>query len=610
MEGLPSYWLPAFLRFCEQITITSKEDGRISLSNPYLVQRTFLSEVNGGLEQGIHHFVALKARQLGVSTILLALDIFWLYMFEGMQGALIFDTAKNLLVARRLITEMLASLPPEWSVPVRSHNREELVLANGSTLQYMSAGRNSKLGISRAINYCHASEIGNWEDQEGIENLKAALAQENPHRLYIFESTAFGFNTFYDMCKDAKESSVQKFIFLGWYLKEIYRIKRDTEEFARWWGAEPQLSEEEAVVQAIVQEQYGFVITPEQWAWYRRESFGVGEQLLKQKYPSHEEEAFQATGTSFFALKRVTADMAFLHKAGVRAGYQGYRYHLGNRFTSLKIEQVGTVEEVQLRVWEQPRKNASYVIGVDVAYGRDEEADRSCVSVWRCYSDKLVQVAEYNTPDPETRQVAWVLAHLAGCYRGSMVNLEITGPGADVMSELKYLKEQIQFGHLRETSQAISPEWALDQMRWFLYSRPDSVGPNYAYNWKTSSENKQYMLNRFRNDYGTEDVLIRSIPLLSEMQTFVQDGFTLHAKGRNKDDRVMAAGLAHFAWCEWVRSPLMAGIGNTYLQVTEREANEDKGGVPIISWIVPQMLANYEADKQAEADRIRRLTEV
>ena len=39
--------------------------------------------------------VVLKARQLGISTLSLALDIFWCWMFPGTQGVLICDTEGN-----------------------------------------------------------------------------------------------------------------------------------------------------------------------------------------------------------------------------------------------------------------------------------------------------------------------------------------------------------------------------------------------------------------------------------------------------------------------------------------------------------------------------------
>lgn len=600
-------WLPAFLRFISLIRITSKEAEEPVPIIPYEAQKRFLRDLTDGLEADIHHFVVLKARQLGISTILLALDIFWLYMHPGLQGALIFDTSDNKEAARQTLTEMLESLPEAYQIEVVKHNRHGLVLANGSRLQYMSAGKNknSGLGRSRALNFVHASECSSWGDQKGLDSLLRALAEVNPNRLYIFESTALGFNLFFDMCEKAKQDTTKRFTFIGWWGKELYSIPPGP-EFDRWWGTHPLLTDEEEAVQRAVVEQYDYEITPAQWAYYRRfmdEAEDVGSAL--EEMPSTEQEAFQATGNSFFSLKRVTTDMELIAKLGV--AYKGYRYYLGNTFLSMRTEETNIPDDVELKVWEEPVKEGKYVLGVDPAYGRDEDKDRSVISVWRCYADKVVQVAEYTTPMPTTRECAWVMAHLAGCYRDCVINLEVTGPGGEVQMELNHLRQQIALSHLREElAPSLNPGWALDQARWFLYHRPDSMGPGYMFNWKTSFENKSRLLNRMRDSYDTEQLIIRSMPLLQEMTTFVQDGGKLKASGRNKDDRVMAASLASMAWVDWIRPSMMAN--NQTYEVEQRKHQEKSLKGAVIDWIIPNHFA--QAAKARNDAELRRMLEV
>jgi len=472
------------MHFISKIRITSKEATEPVPIVPYDAQTRFLEAMASGLQEDIHHFVCLKARQLGISTILLALDIFWLQMFPGLQGALIADTGDNKETFRETITEMLDSLPAGYKVKVRRHNRNALILANGSRLQYMSAGKagNTGLGRSRALNFVHATECSSWKDQVGLDSLRAALALENPNRLYIFESTALGFNLFYDIYEEAKDSGIQKAFFIGWWAKEIYRIREGTSEFDRWWNISPELTDEEATLTQEVMEEYGHQITPEQWAWFRRESFNKSQSSLHSEFPTTERLAWQSTGFPFFSMNRVNQDQVFIRNQ--RVTFNGYRYELGEKFLAMKCSPTTTLDDIELRVWEDPKPDGVYVMGVDPAYGRDEWKDRSVISVWRCYADKIVQVAEYATPWPETRHVAWVMAHLAGCYRNVIINLEITGPGGSVMQELNYLRQQMQYGKLKEIAADLNPEWALDQARWFLYHRVDSMGPGYMYNWK------------------------------------------------------------------------------------------------------------------------------
>ena len=91
----------AFLRFLNYVTIDSKETGPTTLGKTvYEAQRRALECIFAGLANDVHDFKILKSRQLGISTITEALDVFWLGMHEGCQGALIFDTSAHLEKAR------------------------------------------------------------------------------------------------------------------------------------------------------------------------------------------------------------------------------------------------------------------------------------------------------------------------------------------------------------------------------------------------------------------------------------------------------------------------------------------------------------------------------
>lgn len=620
--GPRTSWVPVFLEFLSKITIISKEEAVPGPITPYEAQYRFIGELCKGLDNDVRHFVLLKARQLGASTIMLALDIFWLYMHPGLQGALVTDDGDNLIIMRQTITQMLESLPPSFRVPIKSHNRTALVLLNGpkdargratigSRLQYMIAGTRknaqSGLGISRAINFVHATECSRWGNQSALETFIRALAQKHPHRLYIFESTARGFNVFYDMCKEAKESPSQHFAFIGWWAKEIYRLDKNSKEYAYWWGRHPHMTDDEAKKCAIVKEKYGHEINSEQIAYYRQESYNKSAGTMSSEMPWHEMEAFVATGSSYFSLQRVTDDMTVIHDAGVKMGFAGYRYELGKVFTDTRIKKVERVEDAQLRIWEEPKKGARYVIGVDVAEGKSQNADNSVISVWRCFADKVIQVAEFATSEPETRQVAWVLAHLAGCYRECIINVEINGPGALLMLEMRHLKQQMKYGELRKTAQDMQILNALDNARWFLYSRLESVGgASYVYNTRVTTKEKPLLCGLFRDTYNTEQALIRSVQLLSEMTTLIQDGDKIEASGRNKDDRVIAGALAVSAWANWVRQAMIVNQQTWAREMArEQQLAPEAPGQQVVNHIV----ANHFKRKEAERtqDHLRRI---
>jgi hypothetical protein len=592
-------WLPAFREFVKLFDVPSKEmvaPGKITL---YQAQEIFLEQVTTGMAQGTRYFVILKARQLGISTILMILDIFWLLINPGTQGAFIADTADNKDAFRQTITQLLESLPKGYKVPIKTHNRNELVFANGSRLAYLSAGKgkNSGLGRSRALNFIHATEASSWGDQKGIDSLKAAMSETNPNRLYIFESTALGYNVFYDLYNEAIEAAPrQKAFFIGWWAKHTYSFKRGSPEYQKWWLGRPLLDEEEQFTADKVKSEFGYEITDEQWAWRREKAAVRNAASLAEEFPSYPEEAWQSTGNSFFPIQRIQDDLLMINQ--LKPTFSGYKYVLGENFLNMKMVESDDVDGLDLRIWEKPRDSAKYIIGCDPSYGRNAEADRHCISVWRCYSDKVVQVAEYATNIPDTRQCAWVLAHLAGVYRDCMINLEVSGPGMAIMQEFNSLKQLLSWGHLKRLASELKVQDCLDQARWYLYHRPDSMGAGYAYNWQTNANNKLMILNGLRDKYGTEQAVVRSVHLLDEMLTTVQDGDSIEASGRNKDDRVMAAAFAVHGWNEWIRVGMMAE-NRTWARENGRDEDVDTlgGEDKVLRHIIPSFLSMRAAER-------------
>lgn len=571
-------WMELFYDFISNMTISSKE---LDSSKPvplmdalYTAQHRFLEEISEGLDRGVRDFKCLKSRQLGVSTISLALDVFWASVHDKLQGALITDTDGNRDKFRILIEQYIESLPRGLRVGIKQHNRNNLVLMNGSVIDYLVAGTRGKrgaLGTSRALNFMHATECSNWGSTDAdIANLQASLAEKHPHRLYLWESTARGYgNEWYDMCESAKaDNDVQKLFFLGWFLKEDYSFEEGSPEFKRWWDGKLSAEEEEA--QIDVMKESSWKITPGQWAWhrYQRTMKILDSDLMSQNYPTTAKEAFIMTGRSFFPLKRIAEDIRFIHET--QAPLKAFRYHMGENFLATELEELDATKEADLRIWEEPNPNGVYVMGIDPAFGRSDFKDKHAIEVYRCYADRLVQVAEYATDVPETYQITWVMAHLAGAYKNCILNLEVTGPGFAVMQELRHLRQLLDMGYLRGTASNMDLLDVFSAVKWYLYHRPDSMGAGYCYNWKTNQDNKLKILNQMRDNYTLRMLTVRSIPLLEEMERIVQDGAEIQAEGRAKDDRAFATALAVTAWIDWVRGGLIANQ-QTYARVTEEE---------------------------------------
>lgn len=544
--------LKQFYAFCSQLKIETKEQGLRRMDNLLGTQTYVMNEIATGLAEDIHFFVILKGRQLGITTISLALDLYWHFINDGLQGTLTTDTEENRDMFRSTLAMYMEGLPKEYRIPLVAHNRNQLSLKNRSRLFYQVAGLRAKgsLGRGKAITFLHGTETSSWGDEEGLASLLASLAQTNPNRLYIFESTARGFNMFHDMYVTAKRALNQRAIFCGWWRNEFYSADPTSNIYKVYWDGK--LTGEEKEWTRDIKKLYNFEITSRQLAWWRwMMSEGIKDDaLMYQEFPPTEDYAFIMTGTSFFSNSRCTDAM----KLAKKIDHDNYRYVMGVNFQDTEVksstEKMGT-----LKVWEEPVDTAYYVIGADPAYGSSDWADRFCIQVFRCYADGMEQVAEFASPEMNTYQFAWVIAHLAGAYKNSTVNLEVNGPGQAVINEMNNLKRQAVALGGKISKDLLD---VLGSMQNYIWRRNDTMGGlSNSIGFLTTAATKERMMNYMKDLFERGMLAIYSEDTIEEMKTIVRDGGSIQASGRNKDDRVIATALACVAFSEQVQPRLI-----------------------------------------------------
>ena len=544
--------LQQFYKFCSQLKIETKEEGLRKMDNLLGTQTYVMEQIASGLEEDIHFFVILKGRQLGITTISLALDLYWHFINNGLQGTLTTDTEENRDMFRSTLAMYMDGLPKEYKIPLIAHNRNQLSIKNRSRLFYQVAGLRAKgsLGRGKAITYLHGTETSSWGDEEGLASLLASLAEKNENRLYIFESTARGFNMFHDMYVTAKRARTQRAIFCGWWRNEFYSADPNSDIYKVYWDGK--LTPEEKEWTRDIKKLYNVEINSRQMAWWRWKLHeGIKDDaLMYQEFPPTEDYAFVMTGTSFFSNARCT-DAAKLSK---KISYDNYRYSMGANFEDTEVLK-STERMATLKVWEEPVDTAYYVIGADPAYGSSDWADRFCIQVFRCYADGMEQVAEFATSEMNTYQFAWVIAHLAGAYKNSTLNLEVNGPGQAVINELRNLKRQA-VAKGGQTGKDLMD--VLGSMQNYIWRRNDTMGGlSNSIGWLTTSATKERMLSYMKDYFERGMMAIYSMETIEEMKTIVRDGGSIEASGRNKDDRVIASALACAAYAEQVQPRLI-----------------------------------------------------
>ena len=545
--------LKHFYNFCSQLQIETKEQGLKKMGSLLGSQTYVMNEVKKGLDEGVHFFVILKGRQLGITTISLALDLYWHFTHPGLQGTLTTDTEENRDMFRSTLAMYMDGLPKEYRIPLVAHNRNQLSLKNRSRLFYQVAGLRAKgsLGRGKAITYLHGTETSSWGDEEGLASLLASLAETNPDRLYLFESTARGFNMFHDMYVTAKRARTQRAIFCGWWRNELYSLDPEGNTYKVYWDGK--LTGEEKEWVKDIKKLYDFEINSRQIAWWRWKLYeGIkDDSLMYQEFPPTEDYAFIMTGTSFFSNARCTDAVKALKKKHC----DFYRYSFGVNFQDTQVLK-STDRLASLKIWEEPVDTAYYVIGADPAYGSSDWADRFCIQVYRVYADGMEQVAAFATSEMNTYQFAWVIAHLAGAYKNSTLNLEVNGPGQAVINELKNLKRQAA-----NMGSALGKDLmdVYANMQNYIWRRNDTLGGmSNSIGWLTTSATKERMLTYMKDFFERGMMEINDMDTIEEMKTLVRNNGSIEASGRNKDDRVIASALAAAAFAEQVQPRLIA----------------------------------------------------
>lgn len=567
----------AFYQFLEAVVINSKETGgdtRLA-DRIYRAQAMFFDGVFDALAEDIHNIYVLKSRQLGLSTAIRPLLIFWAGMHEGLQGAMVYDTAFNTGRARREVVGIIKALPGHLHFPpIVEDNRDGIVLDGGSQILFMQAGiRNARsgggLGRSVGLNFAHCSEISSWVNDEGLTSFRQSLSDTYENRLYVWESTARGYNIWHKLWREAKSDDLgSRAMFFGWWAKDSQQIECGTADFARYGEERPTQTELKRI--RAVMEMYGWEITPEQLAWYRKKSDPTQEMedgdpedsLFTQEQAWTEEEAFQQTGASFFQSEKLSECAATI-SAGPKP--QSFRFIPGIDFVECEVFPARTKREVELRVWEEPASDSVYVIAGDPAFGHNENNNNSAAQVMRCFADGIDQVAEYASPLIDPHQFAWLLWTLVGYYgmkpgNRVMTICELNGPGEEVWRQYNSIPLLLQQGYLRSRARDKGIGDIFLNARNYVFARSDSmnqVGHNYQ--WVTSNQRKIQIMEACRNYLNNGILRVRSIEAIEEMKTITRDGDSIGAENHDRDDRTFALALGIRAWDEKLRRGLISG---------------------------------------------------
>lgn len=568
-------WRTVLTEFLRNFEIDSKELGRTKLK-PWGTQQYFLDQLALGMDEGIRFFIGGKGRQYGITTIMIPIDVLWALMHPGIEGAIIGHKPDVLEVCRAQINDMQTRLPEAYKVPLTTNNKDKLewTFRDGtkSTINLLVAGttgRRTDLAKGHGLSFIHGTECAEWGSEVAFNSLIASLAQRNPNRLYVFESTGESANNlFARLWRKSLDDPERKTIFIPWWTHDLYRLDRRGKLYAHYMPNDS-ISDDEAEMVNIAHD-WGHALGRDQLAWYRATCNRITTpEEVKKNYPTVWEDMFQLGGTAFIPHKPLSQARSI----ALNTAFTAYQIHVGADVSQMRIDNLGEaideddghVRGANLRVWQAPRPMGRYAIGVNP---QDTEGCVRSIQVLRCYADCVEQVAEFASDVVDVYQTAWIAAYLAGWYKFAWLNIELEHGGGACFRELANLRNQTALT-------GVAPE-ILGSMIFYVYNRVDSMhGASHTWHWRSNATNEQELFADFKGSFLAKRLIIRSVPLCEEMTTLTQDENSVGGDDGAEDSRTRSMCIAIRTWVDHIR---MSMLGEN--RTRQAEAQKDVNAAP------------------------------
>lgn len=500
--------------------------GKIAYLHLNRVQKRFVRACIAQLERtGRVRMVVLKARQQGLSTVISALQYWWLSQRKAQKGLVMAHEGESTTTLFDMYRRIHDNVPDIVRPSTKYSSRSELVFDKlDSGLRVATAGGR---GVARGetLTFAHLSEVAFWPPAFANTNFNGLVqAVPDDDGTFIFlESTAQGVTgKFYDMyvgaCRTDHDWNGYEVFFSAWFESDEYRETAPA-DFQR-------TPEEEELIKQFYDEG---LTSNDQLYWRRKKVATNGLDLFKQEYPSTADEAFLSTGRPIFNNEYITERL----KSPVTP------------ITLMSVEQTFDEKTKQplplrilrehargeLKVYIERKANESYVIGADVGMGLRQgikgrkDGDPSVAQV---LDSQMRQVATWRGlchPDV----FAKVLEALGYYYNCATIAPERNNHGLVTCVALR---------------DANYPYLYTEQTEGTLETDKDTIKLGFY----TSEATKPLIIDNLRALDRERDIEINDETTLKEMKTFVvTEAGKMEAEAGSHDDCVMALAIAAYA---------------------------------------------------------------
>lgn len=454
--------------------------------------------------------VILKSRQLGISSIVVALSIRACIVGDNVACLLVSHNQSSTNTIFDKLKQQFDSLPDFIKPDMTTNNRQELKFVNNSKITCVTAG-NKDIGRGDTFGgIVHLSEFAFWKNPD--KQLKSLSQAVSSTGKIIIESTAQGFNKFSDVYLNAKnnENSYKEFFFNwingGKLFNELYKLSVD--KYTAIHGVPLSLEDLDSSETELV----GLGATLDQITW-RREKIGTdGIDAFNVEYPSTDTDCFLVTGKTLFDSKRIDTCYKALIKDKVlpipKDNIVGLPLDLQNLYGK------------SFKMWAIPKVGMKYYIGVDCSEGIGLDSSTAIV-----LDSNGVEVAQLKNNQLKPYQIADVVDILGRYYNKALLTVEKASGGHSVIERLRYDKNYMNMTKYQSYDEYNRSIW--------------KVG------FDTNGKSKSIIINDCREWFEKGLILINSAEVLDEMKVYVaNDNGSMGAISGSHDDLVIAMALA------------------------------------------------------------------
>ncbi len=539
-----------FYWYCERNLMIKDKRGQMVPLVPNWAQRALVEAVLKDLLAGRPvRYIVLKARQMGLSTIIEALCYWWTTTHRYIVSVIIAHqkpAAENLYkMFRRYYENSHPHFQPRRKYNTRTDltfDAEDSVKEEFREKGLPSPGLQSEIktmvakdggGRSDTIIFFHGSEVAFWESSADVVSSALQAVPLLPNTFAFLESTANGVgNYFYTEWQFAKKGeSTFKPFFFAWHQHPEYEIAGDAAMYDE---------EEEELLQIFKHKKYPPESWPRKILWRRekRKEFRTDPKKFYQEYPKDDMEAFLASGRPKFDIRRLIAMEARLDESTQpRFGeVKKEKNEAGQTVYTCRFYPVNFADQdpTPLKIWELPFKGSTsknlpigkYTIAVDVADDKDVDAgERGDFSVIDVMDTRTLKTVARWRGHIDPDELGKVVFNLGMFYNTALVGVEVNNQG---LTTVQYLRDHFYRNlYQRETSEE-------EQFQ----ERTSKMG------WTTNRRTKPIIINGLQAAIREGSLVDYDIVFIRECMTYVIDdqGYTAAQEGMH-DDCVMAKAI-------------------------------------------------------------------